>query len=407
MKKFSLSFKLAVISQIISLIGGNILRFVLVLVILELNGTSEAVGTATAISAIPNIIFSIPGGVIADRLNKKWCIVALDACKTLLSLGLITIFLNGSYSQFVLTTFITLFAILVTLFGPILTSSIPGIVHEDNLVEANGIVQGINAISLLSGPVLGGLLYSILNPVTIVLISGSTFLLSTIIDLFIKIPFQKTAVKSHVVHDMKEGFHYMAKENPVILKTAITYAVLAGLYIPIFAVALPTIIRLQFDLSEDLIGIAQGFAALGMLIGGLSSVKVKKWLKVQHFSKWILLLSILCLILALSVYIPVFTETILVSFWMFNVGILMIMTIVAFGDILVMSNVQEKAPSHLLGKTIALVLLIASCAIPVGSYIYGRALDALAEQTFILFIIIALITLMMSVLTRKIFKNAS
>lgn len=401
MKKFSLSFKLAVVSQIISLLGGSVLQFTILLFIREL--TSPTIhGLAVAISAIPLILFTIPGGIVADRKNKKKCIVALDFTKTLISIGILVIFLNGTYSIPLLIGAITFFMALITLFNPILTSSIPTIVDEGILVEANGIILSISAISHILGVVLAGILFTTVGISTVIILCGVLFLTSTIIDLFIKIPYKKSSDQTNVSQELKASFRYVAKENPETLKITLTFACLSLLYLPIFTVAFPNIALGYFGVGETVFGFAQAFTALGMIIGGLASGKIKKWLTVGHFFKWILLMGAFCLILAFSVS-PVLTGSALLSFWIFNIGLLLIMVVVTFGDVLVRTTVQEKAPAHLLGKVISLVILTSNLVTPIGQSGFGWLIDVLAENLHILFIVITTITVGVGLITRDIF----
>jgi len=403
MKKFNLSFKLALISQVISLLGGSVLQFTILLFIRE--STSPAThGLATAISAIPFILFAIPGGVIADRKNKKNCIVSLDFAKTVISVGLLIIFLTDTYSIPLLIAFITLFMALVTLFNPILTSSVPTIVDEDALVEANGIIQSVNAVSHILGVVVAGILFATIGIATVIILCGVLFLISTIIDLFIKIPFKKPEGKTNVSQELKISFQYMAKENPKILKITLIFAALSLLYIPIFTVAFINIARDYFNVGEDVFGLAQGFTALGMIIGGLVAGKIKHWLTVQHFSKWIVLMSMLCLILAIAVS-PALAGSVFISFGLFNVGLLLIMVVVTFGNVLVMATVQEKAPAHLLGKVISLVILTANSVTPIGQAIFGRLIEVLFGNLSILFIVVAIMTVGIALITGDMFRK--
>jgi len=404
MKKFSFSFRLAIISQIISLLGGSVLQFGILLFILRLTGSGGAYGLAMAISTIPPVVFAIPGGVVADRKNKKKCIVGLDFTKTVISFILLIIFLSDAYSIPLLIAFITLFMSLVTLFNPILTASVPTIVDEDVLVEANGIIQSVNAVAHLLGVVLGGFLFATIGLTAIILICGVLFMISTVIDLFIKIPFAKNTGKSSVIQELKAGLHYMTKESPQTLKITSTFAILALLYIPIFMVVLPYVAVIHFDVGDTLFGVAQGFVALGMLIGGVASTKLKKWLKVEYFSKWILGMSVLCLPLALAVG-PIFSGAVTFPFWLFNTTLLLIMIIVTFGNVLVMATVQENAPAHLLGKVVALVILSASFATPFGHLVFGRLVERLADDIYILFIVIAIITTGVAFVSRDMFRK--
>lgn len=77
---------MVVIGQIISLFGNAILRFALPLYLLRETNSSVLFGTVTACSFIPMVIFSLLGGVIADRENKRNIMVVLDFLQHLLSL---------------------------------------------------------------------------------------------------------------------------------------------------------------------------------------------------------------------------------------------------------------------------------------------------------------------------------
>lgn len=75
---FQKDFTLVVIGQIISLFGNAILRFALPLYLLRETGSPSLFGAVTACSFIPMIIFSLFGGVLADRVNKRNIMVILD-----------------------------------------------------------------------------------------------------------------------------------------------------------------------------------------------------------------------------------------------------------------------------------------------------------------------------------------
>ena len=87
-KIFKRDFTMVVIGQIISLFGNAILRFALPLYLLRETNSSSLFGAVTASSFIPMVVFSFLGGVIADRINKRNIMVALD----FLTAGIISIF---------------------------------------------------------------------------------------------------------------------------------------------------------------------------------------------------------------------------------------------------------------------------------------------------------------------------
>ena len=77
-KGFSKDFIMVVIGQIISLFGNAALRFALPLYLLNQTGSSALYGTVTACAFLPSIAMSPIGGIVADRVNKRNIMVALD-----------------------------------------------------------------------------------------------------------------------------------------------------------------------------------------------------------------------------------------------------------------------------------------------------------------------------------------
>ena len=77
-KLFSKDFTLVVIGQIISLFGNAALRFALPLYLLNKTGSSALYGAVTACAFLPMVLLSPVGGIVADRVNKRNIMVALD-----------------------------------------------------------------------------------------------------------------------------------------------------------------------------------------------------------------------------------------------------------------------------------------------------------------------------------------
>jgi len=410
MKKFDINFKLVLISQIISLIGGNVLRFALVLFILDLSSSAGTFGLVMASSQIPVFVFAIPGGIIADRLNKKKLIVFFDGIKTVICLALVAIFLAGVYTVANLTFFIAIFMMILTLFAPILTTATPLIVKEEVLVEANGAIQAVNAMGELFGFVLGGILVATIGMLNVVILAGVTFLISSIIDLFIKIAYEKQEVQHGIVKtavlDMKESLTYATKKNSFIIKLSIFTSFFVFLIMPIVTVALPYIVRVQFQASDTMFGLSQAISALGMLLGGILSGSLKKWLQFKYFAKIVAIVAILCLFLAGSVHMPFFSGLTL-PFWLFNITIMLVMIMMTFGTVVVVAFIQEQVPSIYLGKTLALMITIQNFSIPVSQFAFGWLIEIFGDSTALLFIAVGLLMMGLAIVARKLFGGMS
>jgi len=408
MKKFGINFKLVLASQTISLLGGNILNFALSLFILDFTQSVGTFALIMAISQIPVVLLSLVGGIIADRLDRKKLIVIFDAIKAGICIVLFAIFLTGAYSVLNLTLAMVLFMSILTLFAPILTSATPSIVRSDALVEANGAMGMIQSMSDLFAVLVGGVLFATIGIRNIIILAGAAFLISTLIDLFIKIPHIKKEAEFGAVKtaglDLKESFRFAIRECPFVLKISFFFALIALLFTPIMAIALPYIMRVQFGASDTMFGVSQALPGIGMLLGGMLSGVFKKWLDVKYFSKFILFIALLTAVLAVSVHTPLFGETTTLPFWLFNIAMMFIMMIFVFLNITVMSRIQTEVPEKYLGKIIAVFMTITSFATPIGQYVFGQSMELFTGNMSMLFVSIVALTIGISGVAKKIFN---
>ena len=220
-KLFSKDFTLVIIGQIISLFGNATIRFALPLYLLNHTGSSALYGMVTACAFIPAILLSPIGGIIADRINKRNIMVILD----FLTAAVIIVFsvLMGKVDLvFLITvTMMVLFSI-AGVYQPSVQASVPALVSAEYFMTANSIINTISSFASLLGPVLGGIVYSAygLGPVLYVCII--CFILSAVMELFIKIPFVKWESGIGIWHiikqDFSESIKFIREERPVIRK---------------------------------------------------------------------------------------------------------------------------------------------------------------------------------------------
>lgn len=228
-KKYGKDFTLVVVGQIVSLFGNAILRFSLPLYLLRETGSSTLFGIVTACSFLPMIVLSLLGGVLADRVNKRNIMVCLD----FLTAGVITVFswLLGIIP--IIPLFITVLMLLYGISGtyqPAVQASIPALVPKEKILSANAIVNQIGALANFIGPIIGGMLYGAFGIVVILKVSVLCFVLSAVMEIFIKIPFQKQPIQDKVLQiaagDIRDSIRFLRMEKPLFVQICI---VIAGL----------------------------------------------------------------------------------------------------------------------------------------------------------------------------------
>ena len=75
---FTRNFLFLLLGQAFSLIGNYTLKFALSMYVLEKTGSSGVFGGMLAAAAVPTVVLSPLGGVLADRVNRRTMMVVLD-----------------------------------------------------------------------------------------------------------------------------------------------------------------------------------------------------------------------------------------------------------------------------------------------------------------------------------------
>ena len=410
-KLFSKDFMLVIIGQIISLFGNATIRFALPLYLLNLTGSSALYGTVTACAFIPAILLSPIGGIVADRINKRNIMVILDFFTATVILAF-SLLINEVNLILLLTITLMLLYGIASAYQPSVQASIPALVNQDNFMVANSIINTISSFASLIGPVLGGVLYSAygLNPILWVCVV--CFIISAIMEIFIKIPFQKQTSNDNILKiaktDFTESIHFIRKEKPVIGKTLLVIYGINLFLSAMIIVALPylvtEVLNLEASQANKLYGFAEGALAAGGLIGGISAGIFANKLSIHKSGN----LVIAC---AICVF-PISAALILFSSGMINYIVItlccfFIMVFSTIFTVQMMSFIQTETPQNLIGKVIAVILTVSMCAQPLGNALYGILFEVCRGYEYTVVLFSGIISLIIAISTRNIFKKFS
>ncbi|KMP95969.1 MFS transporter [Bacillus cereus] len=400
-------FHLMVSGQIITILGSTLLRFALSLYVLDITGRADIFAELYAVTSIPFLLAPL-GGAIADRFNRRNVMVIFDFINAAIVLSFIVLLLTESVSILMIGTIMFLLAVVSAMYAPVVMASIPQLVPEKKLEQANGIVNGVQALSNIVAPVLGGILYGIIGLKMLVIISCLAFFLSAILEMFITIPFIKRIQEGHIVpiivKDMKEGFLYVLKQS-FILKAMLLAALLNLILTPLFVVGGPIILRVTMQSSDTMYGIGMGLIDFATILGALSIGFFAKKLQMKTLYNWMLIIALLVIPVALSVtpftlnlgYYPPF-----ILFILSSLLIAMIMTIVS---IYVITVVQKKTPNENLGKVMAFITAVSQCMAPIGQVVYGFMFERFSTKIYLPIFAISFIMILIAIVTKKILRN--
>lgn len=405
----SKDFILVVTGQIISIFGNQILRYALPLYLLNQTGSSVLFGTILALSFLPMILLFPIGGIIADRVNKRNIMAALDFATALLIFLFCLLAGKMDLVALMAITMIFLYGIQGA-YQPAVKASVPALVAPPHIMRANSIVDMINSVAGMAGPVIGGLLFSVLGLTPILYLSIGCFFAAAVMELFIHIPFEKRKRDGNILSaglgDLRESFRFMFRKKPVVWKISLIFASSNLLLTSLVTIALPVLItrRLGFapDTANRLYGYAQGVAAAGAVLGGLLAGAFAQRLKTRT-APLLLIGCSLCVLSAgtalQAVRAPMGVYAVLIA------GCGLLLTLHTLFQIQMMTCLQLLTPHSLIGKVISCFMCVVMCTIPLGQFIYGLIFEHIGKGVYFLFYASALIMIAISVLTRRIFHG--
>lgn len=405
---FSKDFTLVVIGQIISLFGNATIRFALPLYLLNLTGSSALYGTVTACAFIPAILLSPIGGIVADRVNKRNIMVILDFFTAAVILAFFLSMNEVNLISLLTVTLMLLYGI-AGAYQPSVQASIPALVNQENFMAANSIINTINSFASLIGPVLGGVLYSVYGLEPVLWVCMVCFLMSAVMEIFIKIPFRKQVSDGGILKtartDFAESIRFICKEKPVIGKTLLVICGINLFLASMIIVALPylvtEVLNIEASQANRLYGFAEGALAAGGLTGGIGAGIFANKLEI-HKSGSLVIACAVC-VFPISVALVLFSSG-MINYIIITVCCFAIMMFSTIFTVQMMSFVQAETPQNLIGKVIAVILTISMCAQPLGNAFYGVLFEICKGCEYAVVLFSGVVSLILAVNARNVFK---
>ena len=331
--------------------------------VLELtNNNGTYLGLVTAVQFAPVLLFSLHGGKLADRFNKRKVLILTNIVGGAASLGL---------GALVITEHIALWQVFVLAGILGISTAIDAPVRQAFTTEVVGQTDLPNAVSLnsanfnagrLVGPAISGGLIAAFGTGPSFIVNGLSyfFVIAALANLNEKAFFNLDRPKSD--GNIREGIAY-AKARPDIYVVMLMVFFLAtfGLNFQIFNALMAT---QEFGLGPANFGLMGTFIAIGSLSGAIGSARLERFRNTKFvilggiaFSTSIMVLSVLPNYLSYVVWLPI-------------CGVTALTTLVSANSL-----VQTSTDPAIRGRVMGLYLLIFMGGTPFGSPLIGATTD--------------------------------
>ncbi|MFI8254735.1 MFS transporter [Streptomyces filamentosus] len=142
------------------------------------SGSPAQAGLVMTVSAVPRALLMLVGGVVADRLGPRRVVIASDAVRCVVTLGLAAVLFLASPGLWVLAAVALVFGTVDALFLPAVGALPPRIADRDQLARVQGMRGLAHRMGAVLGSPLGGLAVALGGSATAFTVAGVLFALS-------------------------------------------------------------------------------------------------------------------------------------------------------------------------------------------------------------------------------------
>ena len=244
------------------------------LLIYRLTGSPAILGMMSLFHALPMLFLSLFGGVIADRVQKKYvllnglassAVVSLGVALTL-TLGYLSVERTGSW--WILAVASLLQGTIMGLMIPSRHAIVPEIVDKEQFMNAISLdTLGMNALRLFA-PALAGFLIDAFDFQAVYYAMTGMYLIGVVFIAFMPLTSTMTLRGSDALNDIKEGLSYIRQETTIFLILVFTlFAVVLSMpYIMLMPIFADDILKV----GATGMGVLLSVSGIGAIIGSLT-----------------------------------------------------------------------------------------------------------------------------------------
>lgn len=234
----------------------------------DLTGKASWVGIAMFAQMVPMLVFTIPGGVVADRFDRRRLLISLQLAQLVFSgtLGVLTLSTDAP-PKLAVIALIFLGGCCNSLNAPAYSAVLPGLVGARDLPGAIALNSAAINGSRIVGPALGGLLYPIVGAGWLYVANAVTFLFVVAALVAVRLP--ALARPAGTGRSLSVGIRY-ARADPVLRRILATMTAFSLLCLPFISLWASLVRRHLSFASEGPVGLLYSVFGAGALVGSLA-----------------------------------------------------------------------------------------------------------------------------------------
>lgn len=353
------NFRLFATGQVISNTGTWMQRVAQDWLVLELtHGSGTAVGIATGLQFLPLLLFSLWGGMIADRYSKRGVLMATQSAMGALALALGVLALTGVVQPWHIYLLAFGLGMATVVDNPTRQSFAVEMVGRDDLRNAIALNSAVFNLARITGPAAAGLVISLIGTPAAFFLNAASYV-AVIIGLRMMRPSELRPSERvpRAKGQLREGLAYV-RSRPDLLMTMILVFFIATFGMN-FQVTTALMSRVVFHTGAGRFGVASAVFAAGALCGALAAAR-----RGRVGMRLIVLTALVFGVLEVG-------TGLMPTYWSFLLLLLPTgMAVISFSTA-ANSSVQLGTPADMRGRVMGIYMLVFLGGAPIGSPLTG------------------------------------
>jgi MFS family permease len=329
--------------------------------VFELTKSSLYLGLDDFLGQLPILLFTVVGGVIADRHDRRHLLLGSQYVQmaTAFTLALL-VFTHQVQIWHILALSFTA-GVAQAFGGPAYQSLVPSLVHKKDLPNAIALNSIQFNLARVFGPLLSSTTMAAFGAAACFGLNGLSFLVVIVALMSLTVKHLPPAERKPMLEEMKGGFSY-ARSEPTIIALTVLASMTTFLGLPLLTF-LPIFARDVFHGDVGTYSRMMAFSGAGAVVGAL----VVAWLgRFRHMGLALLLVQVLFGALIASFALSR-------MFWLSNLLLFFAGACLLSVFSMTASLVQLIVPDHLRGRVMSIYMVAFRGGMPLGSLASGYA----------------------------------
>jgi hypothetical protein len=335
-------YRRVLLAQSVSEIGNWLTNIALIVLVLQLTDHPAAAALILLTKLVPRVLVYPVGGVLADRFDRRWLMIAADLARAGLAASLLLA--RAPDQLWWVLTATALAQVLTSVYNPAAMALVPGLVPAPRLASANALLGAVKEMAFFIGPLLGALALAAGGVDLAFGLDAGTFLLSAVLLAGLRGSGRPAAVRAvrAVRRDLAEGWAVVRQSR--VVQVLFAAQVLYGSLIAALNVLLVPLLVTHWHAPEALLGVLYGAVGGGSRRGAALALRLVP----AHFVRTTLAMAILMGIVTVGLgLVP----------WVWPAVLLLFVSGIAVmvGDVASNTAIQDGVADQCLGRVFGLL----------------------------------------------------